>query len=138
MFVPPLVRVYVCYQVSYSQISAPASVTSTHAPDGVNLLLSNQSKASVTTGGESLTDSLNSFARLCALSLLFESSAHTAAQINHNYSTCSTEMPASVKKVLCLFAFLSLCLSVLFVFSSREQGGKRKKGMTKCTESKMS
>lgn len=85
-----------------SGISVPAS---TRAVTEFTLPLLNQSKASVTVGGASLTDSLNS--SLCSLSV------HTAAQINHNYSVCSAEMPSSVKKNrphVCLLGRFFVCL----------------------------
>lgn len=88
--------------------------------------LLNQSKASVMTGGERLTESLNSCACLCAPVLPLKSSVHTAVQINHNYSICSTEMSASVKKTLCLF----VCLSVgLFCLPFLHGNGEGKGGV---------
>lgn len=60
---------------------------------------------------------------LCS-SPLFVLSTHTAAQINHNYSTCSTEMPASVKKAICLFVCMSVSVVVCLFFTGAQGKGK--------------
>lgn len=82
----------------------------------------------------------NRLLELARLSLcpspLFESSAHTAAQINHNCSTCSVQKcQHRLKRPLCLcvsvcgclFVCLSVCLFCL-PFFPRNGGGGGEKG----------
>lgn len=103
----------------------------------LTLLLLNQSKASVTAGGESLTDSLNSCARLCASVLPLN--RQCALQLKSIITTAPVlqKCQHQLKRALCLFVCLSVCLSVLvlFAFSSWEQGEKGGEWMTKCSES---
>lgn len=71
-----------------------------------------------------LTDSLNSCASLCAPVLALNRSCTLQLKINHKNGTCSTEMPASVKKgplFVCLSVRLSVCFIRLFVMGA---GGK--------------
>lgn len=136
--VPSSVCVCECQQV-YATLKYlhPQASQATILLTEVTLLLLNQSKASVTAGEESLTHSLSSCVHLCARLFFFSFlflrgglSMLSVAQINHHYSTWSIEMPASVKKTVCLFVCPSVCLLCLpFFFSSRRgERGKKENG----------
>lgn len=90
------------------------------------LLLSNQSKASVTAGGESLTDSLSSCARLCAR--LFSLNRQCTLQLKSIITTapvlkkCQHQLK---RPSVCLSVLLSACFVCLFF---REQGEKEENG----------
>ena len=111
-------------QVSHSRKSAPARLTDTRAADRVNSALEVSQRQARRRRG------FNRLLELARLSLcpspLFESSAHTAAQINHNCSTCSAQKcQYRLKKAplsVCVFVCLSVCLFCL-PFLPRNGGG---------------
>lgn len=93
----------------------------------LTLLLLNQSKASVTAGGESLTESLNSCASLCAqvfslnrlCTLQLKSIIRTAPILQKHQHQLK-------RPSVCLFGRPSVCLLCLPVFFM-EAGGKRRR-----------
>lgn len=114
---PSFVRVYMLTGASSPEISVPTSFTGARAADEVHSAALESVKGKRYRRRRESNRLLELMRTSLCSALLFESSVHTAAQINHNYSTCSKEMPASVKKGR-LFVCLSFCLPVLFAFSS--------------------
>lgn len=109
-----------CLQVSYShiKISLPTSLTDTHAADGVKSVKGKRYRRR----RESLTDSLNSCARLCAqvLSLYCQRTLQLKSIITTApvLQKCQHQL-----KRLSVCLFVCLCL-LLFAFSSREHREK--------------
>lgn len=94
----------------------------------LTLLLSNQSQASVTAGGGSLTDSLNSCARLCARVLSLNrqrtplKSLKSIITIAPVLRKCRHQLK---RPPVCLFVCLSVCLSVFVCLFFTGAGGKK-------------
>lgn len=130
---PSFVRVYMLTGASSPQISVPTSFTGARAADEVHSAALESVKGKRYRRRRESNRLLELMCTSLCSALLFESSVHTAAQINHNYSTCSKEMPASVKKAVCLFVCPSVCLFCLPFLPGA--GRKGREWMTKCSES---
>lgn len=130
---PSFVRVYMLTGARSTEISVPTSFTGAHAADEVHSAALESVKGKRYRRRREFNRLLELMCTSLCSALLFESSVHTAAQINHNYSTCSKEMPASVKKAVCLFVCPSVCLFCLPFLPGA--GRKGREWMTKCSES---
>lgn len=130
---PSFVRVYMLTGASSTEISVPTSFTGARAADEVHSAALESVKGKRYRRRREFNRLLELMCTSLCSALLFESSVHTAAQINHNYSTCSKEMPASVKKAVCLFVCPSVCLFCLPFLPGA--GRKGREWMTKCSES---